>query len=98
LKPPLRGALAVIGDGRVAPLTDLYSDRTPAPIAFHEPRRLEVIVHDPDGAPCAGRRVNATGAGNRLWWASTDAAGRVVFDGLPPGRYRVKCGGDGVPY
>jgi len=63
--------------------------------------RLSGTVVDAAGAPMAGVWVELypspynQWAGGRVTGARTDAAGRYVIDGIPPGRY---AGGLGIPF
>jgi protocatechuate 3,4-dioxygenase beta subunit len=59
-------------------------------IAVHPARtdlRQEVLVLDVDGRPMAGVQVDLSGFG--FVHAATDAAGRVVFDGLQEGEWSL---------
>lgn len=48
---------------------------------------LAVLVSDPSGAPVGGVLVAVEGAASR---SARTEAGRIVFEGLPPGAYRLR--------
>ena len=52
-------------------------------------------VTDPSGAVIPGAAITCTGADGAALSATSDAAGRYVFAGLPPGRYTVLVHADG---
>jgi hypothetical protein len=55
--------------------------------------RVECSVRRPDGQPGAGVRIVVREESGEMWpdsW-STDAVGKVVIDGLPPGRYSFQA-------
>ncbi|HTY40337.1 MAG TPA: TonB-dependent receptor, partial [Thermoanaerobaculia bacterium] len=55
--------------------------------------RITGTVLDPKGNPVAGAPVEASGAAPAAPRTSaTDARGKFRFDGLPPGRYRIRAG------
>jgi hypothetical protein len=85
LFPPGYGsATAVAPDGSLARLWVQDGSDTGQPTSFFRPRTLEVVVRDESGNPQAGVAIHPRQQGNNPVAdpLTTDAEGRVRFDGL----------------
>lgn len=67
----------------------------PLAIELSATARLEVVVRDPGGAPCAEALVHYRSSDGRQGTASSDASGQVAFAALAPGDYVVSLFGIG---
>src|SRR5262245_43685519 len=71
---------------------------TPEHAAQLQLATLSVLVLDPDQRPLANTRVALTDPiGSVLPAEDTDAAGRVTFKGVAPGRYELRTTPTGAP-
>jgi hypothetical protein len=87
-------ALAVAADGSIAELHEPHGKPEGVPTSFRRPRRIEVRVAEPGGAPVPGIGVQARGENGSPWSSvvRTDDLGRATIDGLAARALKVNAG------
>lgn len=77
------------GDDRYALSEPVAAGASGVSLEVRTGRSIEGTLLDTDGSPLANASVQANGSSGWTTGAQTDAQGRFVLRGLPPGRYAV---------